>query len=289
MAETAAAQGSTEPPVPIPPYDHRAINKPISYTVALRPGQRFAVTVLNTCEAEFDHLMYGVPRASVAAARDGADKPSPLSRVDLPPTAFDPQFGSYLVRIVRKQGGSQCVESAASAVPVTDLNEVDIVIAVNPLDWEVGQDAALSLSIRAVKKFFAAPGETATTKKIARESNGEESARLGFATLTHIYPPAWGHGPVAGFGAVNNEFEYYVGWSFGIGPRVRRIANVALGGVFTPVTTLPPGLTEGQVIPDGSVLNNLPTKHMWRFFVGMTATFFRTNGDSAAKPQATPP
>jgi hypothetical protein len=283
----------------------------MSFNVSLHPRQSFQITIQNTCKPEFDYKLYGLPKSTAPVHAQAASPTTTVETVSLDAVTFDDRFGSYLLEIVKKPGEFTCVEfvdndgnpkamepdakdnrdynysngqivdPAKGHWRVVDLKEVTVVVAVQPLEWEVGQDAALTFVPKTSVKYV-----LDSSKKIARDQPREEPGRINFATLTHAYAPDHRWGLAAGFGAVNNELEYYLGLAVGFGPRTNRVFNMAAGVVFTPVTILPAGVNEGDTA-EASVLNNLPTKHVGRAFVAITATFFRASG-TADKPQAKP-
>lgn len=293
MLAIGSASFANDTPVSIT-YDHQAINNGATLPVVLKPGQPFSVSITNTCEKQFTYSMHGlktVPRAGAGAP------PPPSSKLTTKvlSSTYDSQYGSYLVAI-EKNGVPDCVDDAGKAV---SLNAVDVVIAVTPLEWEVGQDAALSLIPWTSKKWTTqattvvttpasgnTPAVTAQKFKVLRDADGEDVARASFATLTHFYAPSRNNGLALGFGLIDNNAEYYVGWSWGLGVRNSRVVNIAGGVAYTPTSVLPVGVQEGDVLDNAAALGTPRSVHRLRPFVAFTATFFRTNDNSAGKPQA---
>lgn len=304
-----AAAGEDEKVVPLT-YNHKASNADVTFNVALHPGQPFQITVEDTCKPQFEYKLYGVQRAAAVHAL----APSPttlLESVKLDPVKYEARFGSYILEVVNSSPvrcvefvdgegrpkavdpdakddreynlkDGQVVDAAKGHWQEVALKDVKVVIAVEALEWEVGQDAAFTFVPGTMFKYV-----LDSSKKIVRDKPREEAGRINFATLTHAYPPDRPWGLAAGFGAVNNELEYYLGVSLGFGPRSHRVFNVATGIAFTTRTILPPGVNEGDVA-EAAALNNLPTKHVGRAFLAITATFFKSPSASTDKPQAKP-
>lgn len=289
-------------------YDHRAVNGDLSYRTDLKPGQQFQVTIKNTCPQDFDYAMHGVPKAPLIL-RQTAPIPQ-LSTITEGPTIFDSQFGSYILLITRKHPtNNSCFEwvdasgevkgppdKALQALTFNEggewrhvaLKGVTIIIAVNPIEWELGQDASLNFAPFTDRHFTTAVTSDQAKKQVIRDKDREAPGRWNTSTLTHIYWPGRNHGLALGFGATNSKFEYYVGYGAGIGPRTKRLLNVATGLVYTPLVQLPDGIHEGDLIAnDSTALNNLPTQYAFRVFVAVTATLFHTNG-TEGKPAAQP-
>jgi hypothetical protein len=273
-------------------YNHAAVNANQTFHTTLRPSQDFSVTIQNTCPTQFDYRMYGVPNPEIRAAQPRAvGAANPLTSVVLR-AAFDAKFGSYLVEI-RKKAGAACTDPGTGTT-VTDLKEVTLVVAVTPLEWEIGQDAAFTLSLKSPRVWTTeavsvtgAGGANVQKFKVVRDSDHEDPVRVNFVTMTHFYGPTKDNGLSLGFGLVDNNPEYYFGWSWGLGPRNRRVLNVTAGAVLTPVTTLPDGIHENDLLDSAGALKDFKTNHAFRAYVGFTATFFKTNG-GGEKPQAVP-
>src|SRR5258706_1461897 len=219
MLAAGSASFADDTPVSIT-YDHQAINSGATLQVVLKPGQPFNVNITNTCERQFTYSIHG--RKTVP--RTGAGAPPPPSNkltTRVLSSTYDSQYGSYLVTI-EKNAAPDCVDDAGKAI---SLNTVDIVIAVTPLEWEVGQDAALSLIPWTSQKWTtqattvvtpasgSTPAVTAQKFKVVRDADGEDVARASFATLTHLYAPGRNNGVALAFGLIDNSAEYYVGWS----------------------------------------------------------------------------
>jgi hypothetical protein len=272
-------------------FNHLGVNANQSFATALRPDQPFTVTIQNTCATQFDYRMYGVPTPEIRTG-DTRSTNNPLSTVVLKDT-YDSKFGSYLVEIKKKAGGRACTNAGTTA----DLNEVTLVIAVTPIEWEIGQDAALTLSIKshrawttqavAVAGATAAAPSTVQKFKVVRDTDHEDPVRGNFVTMTHLYGPGANNGLALGFGLVDNDAEYYFGWSWGLGPRNHRVLNVTAGAVLTPVGALPAGIHQDDLLDDAATLKDFKVRHLFRAYVGFTATFLRSNG-GAEKPQAKP-
>ena len=309
------ADAADDPTIPVA-YNHRSTNTAVTFHVALKPNQPFQVTILDTCEAQFDYALHGVPTAPADTAGLRAP-PVPRLTTKVLTTRYDPQYGSYLLDITEKTGGSRCFEwRDTKGIPVeppaaalndsthesqagrwheVELNPVQLVIAVTAIEWEIGQDAALAITPFAIRKWKTEPppqtfNQVATNQyRVVRHSDAEDIARFNFATLTHLYFPGRNHGPAMGLGVVDNTFEYYFGWSRGLGPRNNRVVNFATGVVITPVATLPPNVTEDGPLSQGTIEGEFGNALKARWFVAITATFFRSRGDSNQKPAAPVP
>jgi hypothetical protein len=291
-------------------YDHQSVNGSLSYTIDVKPGQQFQVTIKHTCPQDFDYTLHGVEKAKVSRAALGG--PVPQLQTDIKgPTTFESQYGSYLLIIARKHQENTCLQwvdqtgtpatppPAAVTDPATsladgskwtavELNAATVIVAINAIDWEVGQDAAINFAPSTERHFITipVPGDPAK-KQVIRDTDREAPGRWNTATLTHIYWPGLNHGIAVGFGASNSKFEYYFGYGGGIGPRSKRFLNVAAGAVYTPLTQLPDGVHEKDIVTDASVLNNLPTQYTFRLFFALTATLFQSNNPNG-KPAAQP-
>ncbi len=209
-------------------YDHLNTNTSVTIPTALRPGQKFRVTIQNTCPGQFVYDMHGLPTQVRSQATKKALVPSRLEDKPLD-GVYDSRYGSYLIDIHSKEGGTPCVTTAGKPA---DLRQVQIVMAVTPIEWEIGQDAALTLAPRAIRKWTTQPvsvtsttagsaGQTTVTQyKVVRDSDHEDPVRANFATLTHLYAPTWNQGLALGFGLVDNSAEYLL--RLELGPRTPR-------------------------------------------------------------------
>lgn len=92
-------------------YDHQGVNGNLSYTIDLKPGQQFQVTIKHTCPQDFDYTLHGVEKAKIG--RLGIAGPVPqLQTVIKGPTTFESQYGSYLLIITRKHSENTCLQWA---------------------------------------------------------------------------------------------------------------------------------------------------------------------------------
>jgi hypothetical protein len=281
-------------------YNHQGTNIDVEFITALKPRQTFTVNVENTCPTEFDYKLVGLTKdpAQIVFALEGGR--SRLGTVPLS-VVFDSQYSGYELKIARKPQPTRCVTTDGH--DIDNLNEVTVTVRITALEWEVGQDAALTLTGWTNHAWTTQPtaidvtstgadGKAATSKvtkyKVVRDSEAQDPARVNFATMTHLYPPGSSWGPALGFGLVDNNAEYYFAVGGGFGERNRRILNWTAGVVYTPIGRLPAGIAEGDLLDDAAALKDFRRARVFRPFFGITATFFRATGNEqkpVAKPQ----
>jgi hypothetical protein len=192
---------------------------------------------------------------------------------------------------------------AANVAPTADSPD-RFTVAIEADEWEVGADAALMMAFTGDPHFTIAETQitvtnvqgqtsTQTVRQVVEDVPGESAGRITFGTSTHFYFPGpiggFRHGPTLGFSVLsssNNQTEYYFGYGFGLGPVAQRL-NLSLGLAYTPIATLPAGISIGSQVADASAITNLRNVYRWRFFFGVTATVFRSgNTPAAQKPPA---
>ena len=179
-------------------------------------------------------------------------------------------------------------------------------VAIEADEWEVGADAALTMAFTgdpqyttAEKQvtFTNAQGQTSTqmVREVVEDLPGESVGRVAFGTSTHFYFPGptggFRHGPTLGFSVLsssNNQTEYYFGYGVGLGPVAQRL-NLSLGLAYTPIATLPAGISVGSQVADASAITNLRNIYHWRLFFGVTSTVFRSGNTPAAQKPPAPP
>lgn len=295
---TVAAAAAGESANPVFTYNHRS-GADVTYTLTLKSGSKFTIVVENTCPTEFDYRMVGVtkPPAPASTLRKGGK--APLTTVNVE-GKYDSEYAGYDLQIRAKEQPARCID--ATNHEVTDLKPVTVHVIIKPIEWEVGQDAALTLTAQVSRAWTTIPtseqvtttdasGRSATASvtrfKVVRDKDGEDQLRVNFATMTHFYRPNQNWGPALGFGLVDNNVEYYFGVGGGVGERNRRVLNWIVGAVYTPINRLPAGIKEDDLLADAASLKDFRKGHVVRPFVGITATFFRSSGNEQ-KPVATP-
>jgi hypothetical protein len=270
----------------LPPfvYSHPPQDIKVVFPIAVKNSQHFAIQITNTCPEQFTYQIYAKTKpetteAKAGIVRGGVERPQ-LRSVTVDSVYYD-QFGAYELLIREREKPAYC-----DGAPAGTLKSVTLTITFETPRWEIGGDAALTFAPGTVNEWTV---DDPTTKLVVRDSQHEAVGRFNFATLTHLYPPAWkGFGPVLGFGLVDNEVEYYFGAGLGLGPADKRHLNLATGVVFTTRSVLPAGVTEGKPVADPKVLESPSTQRAFRYFVAVTATFFRSSGGET-KPNAPPP
>lgn len=271
-----AAQAQTSPVVLV--YDHASVNRDMELRVSLRPGDRFQVEVLHTCPSFFDYSVNRITKVATPRMGVGPDTRLELEPMTLDPVVHEAQYAAYEVEISKSTGGTPCVKP---------LNEVTLRVVVETLDWRFVQSAALAMTWGKQPRYFAqaqAVGEgEAAQFKVVRDQGEEDPGRFEIATLTHIFPPGRQFGVAVGFGAEQNQLQYYLGGSFDP-TRGSHLFNISAGFVWASMARLPDGIRENDIISDAAKLNNLPTKRRVRLFFAVTASFFQSGQGKATAP-----
>jgi hypothetical protein len=314
---TAPRAWTADTPTSIGTVTHRGLTHDVTLPMSapLRDKDKFSIQVENTCEGQFDYTVYGIERAISGQPERAPVGPAPVAQLSTKSVqgTYDSKYGIYVLKIASAADPKPCYEfvdkdgkavstdkipKAALTDPnysgpegnwkvVGDLKALSVFVPVAEAAFEVAQDAALTIMVRADDKYYAD-----ANKVVQYNGNQSDPVRFQFATLTHFYLPGRSHGPAVGFGATNNVIDVYGGYSFGLGPRDHRLLNLAIGVVLTKVPALPAGIAVGtSTISDPTTLEKLATHYAPRLFVGVTATFFksgdRSPGDKPVAP--TPP
>jgi hypothetical protein len=260
-------------------YDHASSNRDMEYHVALRPGDQFQLRILNTCPNLFDYSINRVTKTATPSTSSPAAA-IPLSEKVLDPVTHDARYAAYDIEISKAANGIPC------DIP---LEAVKLRVSVDTLDWRFVQSAALAMTIAPQPRYVAEPqavgGGQPAEFKVVREKESEDPGRLEIATLTHIYGPGRQWGVAAGFGAQQNQLQYYLGASFDP-TRGSHMFNIASGFVWASLPRLPDGIHENDLITDATKLNDLPLAHRIRFFFAVTASLFQSSGQGKSTAPA---
>jgi hypothetical protein len=269
VSSAATVHASTGPILLL--YDHAATNSDLEYHIALHPGDQFQLKIVNTCPELFDYSINRITKTAIPAARPQGT-PNSLGEKLLEPVTHDSRYAAYDVEIKKAANGTPCD---------TPLDEVRLRVAVDTLDWRFVQSAALAMTIAPQPRYVAEPQASTSGQpaqfKVVRDKENEDPGRFEIATLTHVYAPGSKWGLAAGFGAQENQLQYYLGVS--LDPtRGSRIFNIASGVVWASIPRLPNGIHENDLITDATKLNDLPSAHRIRFFFSVTASLYQSSG-----------
>ncbi len=112
--QVAAGQGSTAAPTKSMsiPFDHQGTNRDITQIVDLAPGDRFTITVTNTCPSQFDYSIHQSGRQDTPQEKSrntfeagDRDDYAMLEPVSKGPITFEPQYGSQVEPSKPNTGG----------------------------------------------------------------------------------------------------------------------------------------------------------------------------------------
>jgi hypothetical protein len=286
-----------------PPFDHYGTNENRTYSVKVRPGEFFEVTIDNTCAKQFfDIESFGViaavPAPAIPTARRGQTNDCVASAAGAPPRTIQvphlPQYGGYVVSIKPADGlqfiKSNAASNCSQANPPADCKpakEILLFVSVGRRGYDYDISGAFTISDLTDPVYSLqeeSNGETPIVV-VERDQAAEDDFRLGFAGFINLFHQKFpSFAGTFGLGiSEGSEVNFFLGPSWRLGGK----AYLTAGWNWGSVRRLPSGVSEGDVVSNANLLTELPTRTDSALFVAVSYIFLSPGEAFLKKPFAT--
>jgi hypothetical protein len=281
LALAASSAPATTPELPTFDFDHAAGGSlPQTKAVQLSNGERFTITLRNTCKDKFKLVVSGVGLVATARAVPCV---AASDTVVSEPITHDKRYGAYEVRIEPVAGEPMPLKVGDAVLyPKSDI------LTVTTRSWDTIFSAGFTVSKLTTPKYALEATTPTGSYVVRRPRDAEDSAALGlaaFVTVRRSEPAAWWEpGYTFGLGTGDKtRLQYYLGLSLMLGQLV-----VTAGSNIGTVDHLPKGLQEGNVVTDANALQTPGMRTATGAFLALSYTFYadsaRTSLGAGFKP-----
>ena len=250
------------------------------FNVNAQPGETITLTVKNTCPEDFEYQTIPLPIREPHTLQSRATCTG-TRVVDI---RHDPQYGGYVVNIVKKEG---------KAPPAGNAR---VTIAVKTAQWKLGFAGGFTANGLTDTPFalreVQVPGEggTTTTKyRLVTQESREDELGTSVVSFVHLHHNDWEKrarphlGLSLGIGVEPDRLtDYYLGPSLLFGDRAALTVGLAIGQVNAP----PAGREVNDTVVDPNALANLGRKRESTWFIGVSYRFLGGGAADLQKPFA---